>query len=191
MVKHDFKSGAIVTLTMPTSMPIVSTVVLLMIMSYIRSYPRTRTLLRPHANVIALPRLLQTQRSFLTLTTCSDQASTAAPADDELSVFGREEALRLDEEIMDFRWFETVTWDSIEDLRDTTYVQPPPRCKFALQPAQHAIFRAITHHGPTSLASETAWKVLVRNSWLLLGRPAVNSSESNCAHFLGFKWLPR
>ena len=34
----------------------------------------------------------------------SDQASTPAPADEELNMFGREEALRLDEEIMNFPW---------------------------------------------------------------------------------------
>ena len=39
-----------------------------------------------------------------------DQASTAAPPDDEQDLFGREEALRMDEEIMDFQWFEHVTW---------------------------------------------------------------------------------
>ena len=39
-------------------------------------------------------------------------------------------------------------------------------------------------NNPTSLASESAWKVLVLSGWLLLGRPAVNTSESNCAHFL-------
>ena len=44
-----------------------------------------------------------------------DQASTAAPPDDERDLFGREEALRKDEEIMDFQWFEHVTWDSIKD----------------------------------------------------------------------------
>ena len=113
-----------------------------------------------------------------------DQASTAAPFDDERDMFGREEALRMDEEIMDFQWFEHVTWDGIKDLRGTTYVQPPMRFRFALQQAQHAILRAIIHNNPTSLASESAWKVLVLSSWLLLGRPAVNASESNCAHFL-------
>ena len=77
-----------------------------------------------------------------------DQASTAAPPDDERDLFGREEALRMDEEIMDFQWFEHVTWDSIKDLRGTTYVQPPPRFKFALQQAQHAIPRAIIHNNP-------------------------------------------
>ena len=55
----------------------------------------------------------------------SDQASTAAPPDDERDMFGREEALRMDEEIMDFQWFEHVTWDSIKDSRGMTYVQPP------------------------------------------------------------------
>ena len=77
-----------------------------------------------------------------------DQASTAAPPDDEQDLFGREEALRMDEEIMDFQWFEHVTWDSIKDLRGTTYVQPPTRFKFALQQAQHAILRAIIHNNP-------------------------------------------
>ena len=77
--------------------------------------------------------------------------------------------------------FEHVSWDSIKDLRGTTYVQPPTRFRFALQQAQHAILRAIIHNNPTSLASESAWKALVLSSWLLLGRPAVNTSESNCA----------
>ena len=65
-----------------------------------------------------------------------------------------------------------------------TYVQQPTRFRFALQQAQHAILRAIIHNNPTSPASESAWKALVLSSWLLLGRPAVNASESNCAHFL-------
>ena len=85
---------------------------------------------------------------------------------------------------MDFQWFEHVTWDSIEDLRGTTYVQLPTRFRFALQQAQHAILRVIIHNNTTSMASESAWKALVLSSWLLLGRPAVNASESNCAHFL-------
>ena len=96
----------------------------------------------------------------------------------------------MDEEIMDFQWFEHVTWDSIKDLRGTTYVQPPTRFRFALQQAQHAILRAVIHNNPTSLASESAWKALVLSSWLLLGRPAVNASESNCAHFLDARLEP-
>ena len=79
-----------------------------------------------------------------------DQASTAAPPDDERDLFGREEVLRMDEEIMDFQWFEHVTWDSIKDLRGTTYVQPPTRFRFALQQAQHAILRAIIHNNHLS-----------------------------------------
>ena len=75
-------------------------------------------------------------------------------------------ALRLDEEIWDFQWFDTVPWDNIKDLRGTAYVQPPPWFKFALQQAQHAILRAIMHHNP-SLASEPACKALVVSSWLL------------------------
>ena len=102
-----------------------------------------------------------------------DQASAAAPPDDERDLFGREEALRMDEEIMDFQWFEHVTWDSIKDLRGTTYVRPPTRFRFALQQAQHAILRAIIHNHPSSLASVSAWKALVLSSWLLLGRSAV------------------
>ena len=36
----------------------------------------------------------------------------------------------------------------------------------------------------TTLASESARKEFVLSSWLFLGRPAVNASGSNCAHFL-------
>ena len=50
------------------------------------------------------------------------QASTVAPPDDERDLFGREDALRMDEEIMNFQWFEHVTSDSIKDLRGTTCV---------------------------------------------------------------------
>ena len=89
-------------------------------------------------------------------------------------------------QIMDFQWFEHVTWDSIKDLRGTTYVQPPTRFKFALQQSEHAII----HNNPSSLASESAWKALVLSSWLLLGRPAVNASESNCAHFVDARLEP-
>ena len=90
----------------------------------------------------------------------------------------------MDEEIMNFQWFDNVTWDSIKDLRGTTYVQQPPRFKFSLQQAQHAILRAIIHNNPSSLASQPAWKALVLSSWHFLGRPDVNASESNCAYFL-------
>ena len=82
---------------------------------------------------------------------------------------------------MDFQWFDSVSWDSIKDLRGTTYVQPPPGFKFALQQAQHAILRAIMHNNPSSLAPEPTWKALVLSCWLLSGRLAEHASESNCA----------
>ena len=109
--------------------------------------------------------------------------STEAP-DDEDRLFDREEALRHDHAIMDFHWFSTIPWPDIKDLRGTTYVQPPTRFRLAIQQAQHAILRAITHHGPSSPNSEPAWKVLILSSWLLLGRPAENASDANCASYL-------
>ena len=112
-----------------------------------------------------------------------DDNSTEAPEDEE-KLFDREEALRYDEEIMDFPWFSTITWDEIRNLRGTTYVQPPTRLRFALQQAQHAILRAILYNGPSSSMSEPAWKVLLLSSWLLLGRPAENASDANCASCL-------
>ena len=90
----------------------------------------------------------------------------------------------MDEEIMDFQSVDNIPWDSIKDLRGTTYFQPPPWFRFALQQAQHGILRAIIHNNLSSLASEPAWKALVLSSWFLWGRPAVNTSESNCAHFV-------
>ena len=108
--------------------------------------------------------------------------STEAP-DDEDRLFDREEALRHDDAIMDFHWF-TIPWTDIKDLRGTTYVQPPTRFRFALQQAQHAIWRAIIHHGPSSPNSEPAWKVLILSNWLLLGRPAENASDVTCASYL-------
>ena len=137
------------------------------------------------ANGTPSPEQRRIQKYFSLFAQDPDQASTAAPPDDERDLFGREEALLMDEEIMDFQWFEYVTWDSIKDLRGTTFVEPPTRFKCALHQAQHANLRATTHNNPTSLASESAWKALLLSSWLLLGRSAVNASESNCTHFLG------
>ena len=96
-------------------------------------------LMQSPANGTPLPEQQRIQKSYSLLLRIADQASTVAPPDDERDLFGREEALRMDEEIMDFQWFEHVTWNSIKDLRGTTYVQPPTRFRFALQQAQHAI----------------------------------------------------
>ena len=109
--------------------------------------------------------------------------STEAPDDDD-RLFDREEALRHDDAIMDFHWFNTIPWSDIKDLRGTTYVQPPTRFRCAIQQAQHATLRAIIHHDPSSPNSEPAWKVLILSSWLLLGRPAENASDANCASYL-------
>ena len=45
-------------------------------------------------------------------------------------------------------------------------------------------FVPLLHNSPSSPASEPAWKALILSSWLLLGRPAVNATESSCAQFL-------
>ena len=105
-------------------------------------------LMQSPANGIPSPRTAADTEVLLPFAQDPDQVSTAAPPDDERDLFGREEALRMDEEIMDFQWFEHVTWDSIKDLPGTTYVQPPTRFRFALQQAQHAILRAIIHNNP-------------------------------------------
>ena len=72
--------------------------------------------------------------------------------DDRL--FDREGALRHEDANMDFQWLNTVPRTEIKDLGGNTYVQPPARLRLALQQAQHAILRAILHHGPASTTSE-------------------------------------
>ena len=184
-VKRVCNSGVAVKPITTMYMHIVSMEGLDTIMNCSQNKPQIRMqLVQSPANGTPSPEQQRIQRVLLPFAQDAEQASTAAPPDDERDLFGREEALRMDEEIMDFQWFEHVTWDSIKDFRGATYVQPPTRFKFALQQAQHAILRAIIHNNPTSSASESAWKALVLSSWLLLGRPAVNASESNCAHFL-------
>ena len=147
--KQVCNSGATETLNAPTFMPTVSMEESRMIMSYTESIPRIRKQLNSlPVSATGSSRSKTDTQVLLPFGPDSDQASTAAPADDEQDLFGREEALRLDEEIMDFQWFVDISWDCIKDLRDTTYVHPPPRFKFALQHAPHAIPRAITHHNP-------------------------------------------
>ena len=185
MVKHVSNSGAIAKPTITTYMHIGSTEVLVI----------DHELLPKRAGDQDAVDAVTRQRDTITRTAADtevllpfaqdpDQASTAAPPDDEQDVFGREEALRMDEEIMNFQWFDHVTWDSIKDLRGTTYVEPPPIFRFALQQGQHALLCAVMHHGPPPPASESAWKILVFSSWLLLGRAVINPAGSSCAHFL-------
>ena len=185
MVKRVYNSGSTVKPIITTYMHIVSMVGSVMIMNCSQSKPQIRTqLMQSPANGTTITRTAADTEVLLPFAQYPDQASTVAPPDDERDLFGREEALPMDEEIVNFQWFEHVTWDCIKNLRGATYIQPPTRFRFALQQAQHAILRAVIHNNPTSPASESAWKALVLSSWLLLGRPAVNASESNCAHFL-------
>ena len=106
-----------------------------------------------------------------------DDNSTEAPDDDD-RLFDREEALRHDDAIMDFQWFNTIPWAEIEDLRGHGDSGLP--CSRRSTPS----LRAIMHHGPSSPNSEPAWKVLLLSSWLFLDRPAENASGANCASVL-------
>ena len=148
--KRVSNSGAIVKPTTTTSMHTVLTEVLVMTVSCTQSNPWIRKQLKlSPANVKLSSGQLQTQRSC-----CPWHRTRIKPPqlpltpDDEQDLFGREEALRMDEEIMDFQWFQCVSWNSVKDLRGTPHVQPPRRFKFALQQAQHAILRAIMHNNP-------------------------------------------
>ena len=176
--KNDFNSGAIVTLTMPAYVLSVSTEVSLMIMSCTQNDPGIRTLLRPSdANVIASPRPLQTQRSF--------SPSRGALIKPPLLLLLMTIRVCLVEKRL-YDWTRKLwTSSGLTRSRGTaSRTSAAPRTFSHHHQAQHVILRVITNHGPSTLASEPAWKVLVLSSWLLLGRPAVNASESNCAHFL-------
>ena len=180
MVKRVYNSGATVKPIITTYMHTVSMEGSVMIMNCFQNKPQTRMqLMQSPANGTPSPERQQIQKFYslsLRIRTKLQQLRRL--------LSGREEPLRMDEEIMNFHCFEHVTWDCIKALLGATYVQPPTRFRFALRQAQHAILRAIVNNNPTSPASESAWKALVLSSWLLLGRPAVNASESNCAHFL-------
>ena len=113
-----------------------------------------------------------------------DQASTAAPPDDEQDLFGREEALRMDEEIIDFQWFEHVTWDSIKDLRGTTYV--PPHHKVQVCFTASSTCHSSSHHSqqPFLIDIRVRWESVCAQQLAPSGTTSVNASESNCGHFL-------
>ena len=184
MVKRVYNSGATVKPIITTYTHIVSMEGSVMIMNCSQNKPQTRMqLMQSPANGTPSPERQRIQKYCSLSLKIRIKLQQLAP-DDEQDLFGREKALRMDEEIMNFQWFEHVPCDCIKDLRGGTYVRPPTRFRFALQQAQHAFLRAILHNNPTSPASESAWKALVLSNWLLLGRPAVNASESNCAHFL-------
>ena len=55
------------------------------------------------------------------------------------------------------------------------------------RPARHDICAATNTTqvcSPSSPDYEPAWKVLILSSWLLLGRPAENASDANCANYM-------
>ena len=171
-------------LTNTTYMHFVSMEVLVTIMNCSQSKLGIKIqLMRSPANGKTITRTAADTEVLLSFARDPDQASTAAPLDDERDLFGREEALRMDEEIMDFQC-EHVTWDSIKDLRGTTYVQLPTRYQVCITASTTC--HPTCHHSqqPSSLASEPAWKALVLSSWLLLGRLAVKRvSEPLCTLF--------
>ena len=135
-------------------------------------------------NGTASPEQQLIQKYYSLLAQDPDQASTAAPPDDERDI-GREEALRMDEEIMDFQWFEHVYMGQHQRLawHNVCPTSHEVQVCVAASPTMPSFELSFTIT-QTSPASESAWKALVLSSWLLLGRPAVNTSESNCAHFL-------
>ena len=116
MARHDSSNGEIAKPTITTYMHTVLMADLDMIMNCIRKLPMIKKQLMqlpPQRDTIT--RTAADTEVLLPFAQDPDQASTAAPPDDERDLFGREEALRMDEEIMDFQWFEHVTWDSIKD----------------------------------------------------------------------------
>ena len=73
--------------------------------------------------------------------------STDAPDDDRL--FDREEALRHNDAIMEFQWFNTIPWTEIKDPGGTTFVQPPARLRYCL--ATGAARHLTGHYAPRTL----------------------------------------
>ena len=101
----------------------------------------------------------------------TNKSRTPPRSEEHDRIFDREKALRLDDEIMNFQWISTILWSDIKDLRGSTVVQPLARLRCALQQTQHAILRAILHHGSSSRGSQPAWKVvLFSSSWAVQPR---------------------
>ena len=132
-----------------------------------QSNPRIRTQLKPlHDNVEAAA----DSEALLHFAPVSDQASTAAPSEDDQS------------------------WTSSGSMRSrgtASKTSVAPRTFSHRQDLSlHYTRRNMPFYVPSrtrtppSLASEPSWKALVLSSWSLLGKPAVNASESNFAHFL-------
>ena len=99
MVKRVCNSGATETLTVPMYTHTVSTEELDMIMNCTQNNLWIRKQLNLSRQRECVIRTATHTEIVLPLALDSEQASTAAPPDDERDLFGREEALRMDEEI--------------------------------------------------------------------------------------------
>ena len=100
-VNRVYNSGAIVKPIITTYIHIMSMEVLVMIMDCSQSKLQMRMqLMQSPANGTPSPEQQRIQKFYSPFAQDPDQASTAAPPDDGRDLFGREEALRMDEEIM-------------------------------------------------------------------------------------------
>ena len=157
-----------------------------MITSCTQRNPRTRTQSNTlHANATASLRLLQTQRSSFS----SQQARIKPPQRppqtmnracmDVKRLYDWTRKSSTSNGLTRSRGTASRTFEAPRTFshhRDSGLRSGKPNMPYSVP--------FIVFSGPSSPASKSAWKVLVLSSWLLLGRPAINASESNCAHFL-------
>ena len=121
---------------------------------------------------------------LLPITASSDRASTAAPADDEPSLFGREEAPRLDEEFLPMVQHGHVGQHQGSSRRHartaTTEIQVRTPASTTCHPPCHRAARSFLPSFRVSMEGSCAQPLAP----LFFGRPFVIATESNCAHFL-------
>ena len=80
-----------------------------------------------------------------------DDSSTDTPEDED-TLFDREEALRHDDAIMDFHWFNTIPWTDIKDIRSaTSTAQVRVTTSATRKPASHHAPRALIPQLRTSM----------------------------------------
>ena len=161
----------------PTYIHMVSMGDLVMIMNCSQNKPQIRMqLMQSPANVTPSPEPQRIQKSYSLY-----QASTAAPPDVERDLFGREEALRMDEVISGLIRF-LGTASKIYVVRHMFNL--PRGSNLPYSKLNMPSFEPLPTTAHLPLPRKSAWKALILSSWLLLGRPALNASESICAQFL-------
>ena len=79
--------------------------------------------------------------------------------------FTLEEAFRLDDGIVKFQWFATITCDVIKKLRGSMYVQTS-HTLLRSSTSSRSHLRAIMRHGASTHESGSAWKDLFHSCWL-------------------------